>query len=105
MNQVVGRTKEKEDGNQNLWYGASVPASAGRLFKYLRGRLGAAWIAKLLCDNPLVYTPELKQTDECRLRPVERHNILEEDPERYEVDRTEIKRLFEILAQILSGVR
>ena len=81
-----------------------VPAPAGRLFKYLRGR-GAAWITKLLCDNPLVYTPELKQTDECRLRPVERHNILKEDPERYEVDRTESKRLFEILAQILSGVR
>ena len=24
MNQVVGRTKEKEDCNQNLWYGASA---------------------------------------------------------------------------------
>ena len=82
-----------------------VPASAGRLFKYLRSRLDAAWITNLLCDNPLVYTPELKQTDECRLRPVERHNILKEDPERYEVDRTEAKKLFETLAQILSGAR
>ena len=82
-----------------------VPKPAARLFEYLWLGLGAVWITKLLCDNPLVYTPKLEQTDECRLCSVKRHHILKKDPEWYEMDRTESKTVVRNIFDSLFNAR
>lgn len=85
--EIVAAAEEEESSNNDLQHMHSFSKPKTQFLGRLTGDFPLESISQFLSHNPLVNSTSLEQTNERRLSPMQRHDILEKDPENDQMKR------------------